>query len=61
MSLLKGDQRKLLSPMLRYMLNASYAEMDLQVPFVGKVIVKILGVIAVLGLIALFILYLLPD
>ena len=57
---IKGDQRKLLSPMLRYMLNASYAEMDLQVPFVGKVIVKLLGVIAVLGLIALFILYLLP-
>ena len=33
-------QRELLSPLLKYMINASYTELDLNVPFVRKAAAK---------------------
>lgn len=44
---LLSGQRKLLSPLLKYMINASYTELDFNVPFVRKTAYKILALAAV--------------
>ncbi len=45
------EQRTLLDPVLDYRLNASYADMDLNVPFVWKSAGKILGLLLVIAFI----------
>ena len=42
-----SDQRKLLMPLVRYMINASYATMDYNVPFIRKAIGITCGLVAV--------------
>ena len=46
------DQRPILYPLLRYMINASYADLDYNVPFTRKSVAKlvILAAIAVFSL-----------
>lgn len=41
-----GEQRKLLFPLLRHMINASYATLDYNVPFIRKAVAGGLGVAA---------------
>ncbi|MBR0425047.1 MAG: carboxylesterase family protein [Clostridia bacterium] len=43
---LRGEQRKLLAPLLRYRINPSYATMDYRVPFVYRSIGKVLLILA---------------
>ena len=45
------EQRRLLFPLLRYMINPSYAEMSYNVPFVHKTIgLAALAAVGVIGL-----------
>lgn len=48
-------RRKLLSPLLRHMINASYTELDLNVPFVYKATAKVIAVAAVTTAVALIV------
>ena len=52
-----AEERKVLSPILDYCLNASYAEMKFNVPFVWKTAGKILlFLLLIIGLVLYFLL-----
>ena len=51
------EQRKLLYPLLKYIINASYGDIDFDVPFVRKAVLKI----AILVIAASFVLWASED